>query len=132
MAHNKTCFLIDDDADDHEIFILALMDIDKSIQCITANDGEVALNKIREDEQFVPDYIFMDLNMPRMNGRQCLAEISKIPRLQNVPVFIYSTSSSPRDVIETRNLGAAGFISKPSTIDELTKMLIGIFNETNK
>jgi CheY-like chemotaxis protein len=132
VNHNKTCFLIDDDTDDHEIFILALMDIDKSIRCVTANDGQMALNKIRQDEKFIPDYIFMDLNMPRMNGRQCLVEINKIPRLRNVPVFIYSTSSAPNDVIETKNLGAAGFISKPSTIDELTEMLVGIFEKTKK
>ena len=88
MSLNKTCFLIDDDVDDQDIFILALEEVDPTIRCELASDGVEALQKIREEKNFRPDYIFLDLNMPRMNGRQCLAEIKQLEFLRNTPVII--------------------------------------------
>ena len=117
------CFLIDDDDDDQEIFSLALSNIDESIRCITANDGVDALSKLNLEDQFTPNFIFLDLNMVRMNGRECLVEIRKIPRLNDVPVIIYSTSSEQKDIIETRVLGAADYIVKPPSMALLEKRL---------
>lgn len=122
-----TCFLIDDDKDDQEIFLMALEDIGVSVSCITANNGSDALQKFAEDETFLPDYIFLDLNMPKINGRQCLIEIKKINRLKNIPVIIYSTSSAQRDKTETEILGASAFITKPSSISEFSKILSDVF-----
>jgi CheY-like chemotaxis protein len=85
-----TCFLVDDDVDDLEIFTLAVEDLRINVNCVTAADGIDALEKLRNDEAFVPDFIFLDLNMPRMNGKQCLLEIKKIERLSSTPVIIYS------------------------------------------
>ena len=123
MHEKITCFLIDDDDDDQEIFTLALSNIDGAINCVTANDGIDALKKLTGDQSFVPDYIFLDLNMVRMNGRECLAEIKKIQRLQKVPVIIYSTSSEPRDISETKQLGASDYIVKPPSMTQLEKRL---------
>ncbi len=117
------CFLIDDDKDDQEIFMLALEDMKIPVSCITANDGNEALLKFAQDETFLPDYIFLDLNMPRINGKQCLIEIKKIDHLKNVPVIIYSTSSAQKDKTETQILGASAFITKPSSISEFTEIL---------
>ena len=65
MTDLKTCFLIDDDIDDQEIFGLAIKEIDYSIQCTFANDGAEALQKLSTTAlNFLPDYIFLDLNMP--------------------------------------------------------------------
>lgn len=122
-----TCFLIDDDKDDQEIFLMALEDINVSVSCITANNGNDALQKFEEDETFLPDYIFLDLNMPKINGRQCLVEIKKISRLKHIPIIIYSTSSAQRDKIETEILGASAFITKPSSITEFSKILAHVF-----
>ena len=116
------CFLVDDDSDDLKIFALAMEEVDSSIQCVTATNGVEALEKLR-DEEFIPDVIFLDLNMPRMNGKQCLIEMKKIDRLKDVPVIMYSTSSDRRDVEETLHLGAAHFLTKPSNISALTKSL---------
>lgn len=116
------CFLIDDDPDDKEIFCMALEDMGEEIRCIYASDGVDALKKLKE-EIFMPDYIFIDMNMPRMNGNQCLREIRKIGRLKDVPVYMYSTSADPEAVAETKELGAAGFIVKPTSVTELTKTL---------
>ena len=117
------CFLIDDDKDDQEIFSLALEGLETVVECRTADDGYEALQILNSDSDFLPDYIFLDLNMPRINGLQCLAEIKKISRLQQIPVIIYSTSSEKRHKDDVAKLGASGFITKPSTISELTKLL---------
>lgn len=123
MQEKIICFLIDDDDDDQEIFSLALSTIDRDITCITANDGIDALNRLNMDAGFLPDYIFLDLNMVRMNGRECLCEIRKLPRLNNTPVIIYSTSSEQKDIIETKQLGAADYIVKPPSISILVERL---------
>lgn len=123
MQEKIICFLIDDDDDDQEIFSLALNTIDTDITCITANDGIDALNRLNMDAGFVPDYIFLDLNMVRMNGRECLTEIKKLSRLNTTPVIIYSTSSQEKDITETRQLGAADYIVKPASISILVQRL---------
>lgn len=128
MESYITCFLVDDDIDDQEIFALALERVNTAIRCTVANDGIEALEKLRGNKSFVPQYIFLDLNMPRVNGKQCLAEIKKDSRLDQIPVIIYSTSSDPRDIAETKQLGAAAFITKPSKISDLVKILSEFFS----
>lgn len=121
--------LIDDDADDQEIFCQALESVDQSINCSFANDGVEALEKLNADEAFIPHYIFIDMNMPRMNGRQCLGEIKKIDRLKNVELYMYSTAADPKTIAETKEMGAKEFIVKPSNFNDLTKKLTEIFND---
>lgn len=128
MKQHFTCFLIDDDLDDQEIFMLALKDLDKPIDCVTAEDGAMALQILRDDPAFIPDYIFLDLNMPRMDGKQCLSEIKKDTRLRGIPVIIYSTSSDPRDIQETKQLGASDYIIKQTSIGALRKILNTFLN----
>lgn len=123
MSQSITCFLIDDDLDDLEIFNIAIKELEDDIKCRTAMDGIEALKILNDDENFIPDFIFIDLNMPRMNGKQCLVEIKKMPRLEHIPVIIYSTSSSHRDIEDTKQLGAAYFLTKPPTISGLTVTL---------
>lgn len=124
----KTCLLVDDDEDDKEIFCLALKKIDPSIDCITASDGREALS-ILDDGSFIPDYIFLDLNMPRMDGKECLKEIRKQNRLDKVPVIIFTTSSAERDKEETKKLGANSFITKPPLVSTLADLLLKLFND---
>jgi CheY-like chemotaxis protein len=118
--------LIDDDLDDQEIFCLAAKEVDQAIKCTCENSGIEALAKLNEGS-FVPDCIFIDMNMPRMNGRQCLIEIKKINHLSNVPIYMCSTSSDPSVIAETKMLGAVDFIVKPSTLGEFTKTLSSVF-----
>jgi CheY-like chemotaxis protein len=130
MQHKVSFFLIDDDIDDREIFILALKDIDSTIKYTTAKDGAEALNFIEQNENFIPNFIFLDLNMPRVSGRECLVELRKITRLQKIPIYIYTTSSSDRDKLELLNMGATGFITKPYTIKKLVEILSQIILTT--
>jgi DNA-binding response OmpR family regulator len=116
------CFLIDDDPDDQEIFCMALDEIGYSVDCEFASDGAEAINKL-SDGTYIPDLIFIDMNMPKVNGNECLQEIKRIESLKSVPVYMYSTSADPESVAETQRLGAAGFIVKPASIAELTETL---------
>lgn len=123
MEPNLKCLLIDDDKDDQEIFKLALQDINKHIECLTVDNGIEGLQMLQSNEAFTPGHIFLDLNMPRMNGKDCLAALRNIPRLAKVPIVIYSTSSDPRDLRETKELGASDYIVKQYSLASLKEIL---------
>ena len=129
MAVRKLCLLVDDDLDDHEIFSLALQDTRHYVDVIRAYDGVEAINFLRNPDEDLPDFIFLDLNMPRMNGAQCLAEIRKYEDLKHIPVIIYSTSSEIKDLIEAQQLGASAYIVKSSNILDLTLALKDFFKD---
>ncbi len=129
MSDNITCLLIDDDIDDQEIFAYAIEKLNVGITVITASSGNEALNKLQSAPPFIPDYIFLDLNMPVMHGKECLRAIRRLPHLQPVPVIIYTTSALEKDKEETKELGANGFITKQSNIDKLKNILISWFRK---
>jgi len=124
------CFLIDDDLDDQEIFFMALQQFDASIRCDFANDGAKALEQLKADEANVPHCIFIDMNMPRMEGIECLEQIKKMTHLTGVPVCMFSTSADPTLVARAKILGAVDFIVKPADISVLSEM-IGQFFKLN-
>lgn len=128
----RTCFLIDDDEDDREIFELALESADDSCAFISAKNGVEALKLINEKQDFIPDYIFIDLNMPYMTGKECLAAIKQIPRLANVPAIMYTTSSYSKDADDALALGAAHFLVKPASISALTQALSALLQNTGQ
>ena len=123
MINEPVVFVIDDDIDDQEIFGIALDRASKNANCVFANDGIHAIEKIKNDESFIPDFIFLDMNMPRMDGSECLAELRKIPRLNHIPVYLYSTSLDAVGIDKSKSLGATDYIMKPSSIFELTDIL---------
>ena len=122
MQTELSCFLIDNDQDDQEIFQMAVHEVNPHISCIVANDGIIALENLKKNS-FKPSFIFVDMNMPLMNGKQCLEEIRKIPHLANVPVYIYSTGADPVSMAETKALGATDFLIKPSGFRQLVGLL---------
>lgn len=125
------CFLIDDDEDDRDFFISALSRINPKFICETALHGEDALRVLKEQPEFVPDCIFLDLNMPFMDGMTCLKELKKLPEIIDVPVIILSTSSYEKDIEDTRKLGASNYMIKPTCFNELIKKLISYFEGSN-
>ncbi len=124
----RSCFLIDDDEDDREIFALALKKAKADFVCTMAKNGKEAITHVHEGD-FVPGYIFVDLNMPMVSGRECLAELKKVDRLANVPIIVYTTSSFHKDVEELKNLGATHYLVKPSSFSALTAMLTDLFTK---
>lgn len=111
IMQKTTVFLIDDDVDDQEIFLFILSDVCPQADCVFANDGLFALEKL-QDISFNPSIIFIDINMPRMNGLEILKEIKQIKRLSQIPVYMYSTSNESAIVEQSRLLGATSFIKK--------------------
>ncbi len=127
MKSRTTCVLIDDDLDDQEIFALALHQVRPDFGCTCVANGAEAIQMLSKPGANIPSYIFLDLNMPKMNGKECLRELKKLNHLANTPVIIYSTSSLKSDVLETRKLGAADFITKPYNMDQLLLSLEEFF-----
>lgn len=126
MKTVKKILVVDDDAEDALIFQEVLFSINASIQYSTAEDGKDALDQLRGAGPFLPDLIFLDLNMPRINGKECLKKIKEDEKLKDIPVIIYTTSSQPRDIEETMQAGACCFISKPLNIKDLESILQAI------
>jgi len=118
--------LIDDDEDDREICLSVLQTILPEASYIIATNGEDALQKLNNGNAS-PDLIFLDLNMPLMNGKQFLTEIKKHAKLSSVPIIILSTSSDHATIKETIDLGARDFVTKPDKYsaweDALKKLL---------
>jgi len=119
--------LIDDDIDDRMIFGEVLKELAPDIIYHEAINGEDALLKLNDD--IVPDLIFVDLNMPRIDGKQFLAEIQQQEHLKHIPVVIYTTSSHESDKKETRELGASYFLTKPNSLHELTRILTDLLQQ---
>jgi CheY-like chemotaxis protein len=117
--------LADDDADDRELFEEALSDIHPNAVLTTAQDGEELMFILKNYHK--PDLLFLDLNMPRKNGKECLYEIVKHPELRKIPIIIYSTSVNPTDIEETFSLGAILFFRKPNSYEELKRNVSEIF-----
>ncbi len=120
--HYKNILLIDDDDDDQEIFQAALGQVSATVFCSTESSACRALQKLQSKE-LAPDVIFLDLNMPVMNGEQFLVEIKRDDVLRHIPVIIFSTSSYPETIKHTKELGAHTFITKPDRFDDLTAIL---------
>ena len=118
----QNLLLIDDDEEDQEIFITAANTISGNIVCTAFVDATKALEKLSSKE-ITPDVIFLDLNMPIMNGQQFLVEIKKRKDLQNIPVIIFSTTSQASTIQLTKDLGAHDFITKPGLYTELVTIL---------
>ncbi|HEX8517040.1 MAG TPA: response regulator [Bacteroidia bacterium] len=120
----NTILLVDDDPDDQYIFNNALKEVDKSIFLSIAKDGVNAFEKLKI---ITPDLIFLDMNMPRMNGMEFLAKFNALSPFNRIPVVVYSTSTNIQDKSKVRALGARDCIEKPvlfeDTVDTIRKVI---------
>jgi CheY-like chemotaxis protein len=129
LKRSRNCFLIEDDIEDQEIFQTALQQVDQNMGFMTACNGAEGLNKLKEDPSFVPDFIFLDLNMPKINGLQCLTEIRQLDHLKDTKIIMYSTSSDPAMMEASNLLGANDFLIKPDKLGLLINKLSGILEK---
>ena len=120
--------LIDDDDDDQFIFLTALEDVAPGSLCHISNNAPEAFEYLNTSAE-APDMLFLDLNMPLMNGFEFLLILKSDPRFSPVPVIIFSTSDSPEDQDRAKDLGALQLITKTADIQLLKKDLRNIFNE---
>jgi CheY-like chemotaxis protein len=114
----KILFLVDDDRDDREIFEEALMECDPSIDLIFAKDGVEAL-EILDSGNILPDVIFLDYNMPRMNGMECLKKLKANQRTKQIPTVMYTTSGDRALEKTLLMLGADHYMQKTVGFKEL-------------
>jgi CheY-like chemotaxis protein len=115
---------VDDDPDDVELFKDAVKIINHNWTCVAAFNGDEALKMLRT---FTPDYIFLDINMPVMDGKETLRNLRIDRRLKTVPIHILSTSDSKAEIEICRVLGATSFLVKPNSFEGLVSSLRTVF-----
>ena len=119
----KTVLLIDDDQDDSELFKEAIEEVNPEISFHHIEDGKQAIRELIDKKTITPDLIFLDINLPRLSGWECLKQFKGEGHLNNIPIIIYSTSSQSKEKETASRLGAAGFITKPDDYLELKSVL---------
>jgi len=119
-----TILYVDDDPDDRHIFQEAVKSIDERFVCVTAQDGLDALSYLSDHP--TPDLIFLDINMPLMDGKACLMEIRSNRSSAHIPVIMFTTSNNPAERTECENLGANDFLLKPVSYVHMKEILTSI------
>ena len=120
-------FYADDDDDDREIFADALGEVDPEIKLILARNG-LEMIQLIEDQKDVPDYIFLDINMPVMSGKECLKRLKRLERLKTVPIIMYTTTSNKDEFRNLVLLGASDCVVKGVSFQDIKNSLRDILD----
>lgn len=112
---------VDDDCDDREFFSDAIRVVDPNIPCLVFDSGDNLLNFL-ENSQTPPDYIFIDINMPKMNGYECAQEIKAHYLTDDMNIIMYSTAFNPADLVKFNKDGFK-YIVKQNSLSELVKSI---------
>lgn len=122
MKSGPEILLVDDNPGDVDLVANALAGSPRRLRIHTVNDGEEAIAFLHRagkySDAFRPDLLILDLNLPRKDGRAVLADVKTDPALQEIPVVIFSTSRSGRDIARSYELGANCYVSKPCGLAE--------------
>lgn len=122
--------LVDDDPADVRLTLEALKEHKVFCETVVANDGVEALAYLRKEgphaDATSPDIILLDLNMPRKDGREVLQEIKADAHLRRIPVVVLTTSQAEQDILQSYNLGANCYITKPVDLAQLTTVVQAI------
>jgi CheY-like chemotaxis protein len=121
----KTVLLIDDDIEEHEIFKQALEKFNSNIHFVSALNGKLGLSFI---QQVLPDWVFLDVNMPVMNGIETLYAIKNSKSTENIPVIMYSTSDGYTHGALSLSMGAKKYIRKPGDLKDLERIFRDILS----
>ena len=123
---NKPILLVEDDQVDMMRVTRALKDIHVTNQIVHRENGEDALNYLRDEKSEKPCLILLDLNMPIMNGIEFLQAVKKDERLRGIPVVVLTTSDDQQDKLDSFNLGAAGYMAKPVDYRQFVEVMRSI------
>lgn len=122
-------FLADDDADDCIIFEEALREVNNEVGFRVASNGKLLMDMLRQDSLVVPDLLFLDLNMPLMNGFECLEAIRKDERLFKIPVIMFTTTSVLEFINKAYDGGADYYVTKPESFSKMKSMISEILSK---
>ncbi|HEY9778256.1 MAG TPA: response regulator [Planktothrix sp.] len=127
MSDKKKILLVEDNRADARLVVEVFRDQNVQVDVEVVRDGEQAMQYLYEcaerGKKECPDLILLDLNMPKKDGREVLAEIKNTPRLRKIPVVILSTSQSDEDILKSYNLQASCYVSKPIDLDKFTAII---------
>jgi len=123
--------LADDDSDDRSLFSEAITEADPSVIYWGAENGQAALNYLTDQKNLRPAIIFLDINMPVLNGWETLAEIKANKKLLDIPVVMYSTTSQSHHVQKALNMGALFFLTKPDSYSRIREILTIVIANLN-
>lgn len=126
MKNEFHILLADDDRDDRYFFDLALKELPIKTYLTTVENGEKLMRFLSENPEHFPDVLFLDLNMPRKNGSECLKEIKNNEKLKKLPVIIYSTSLHD-EIADLLYQNGAHYYLQKCNFDVLKKQLQRIF-----
>jgi CheY-like chemotaxis protein len=113
----------EDDLDDCYFLKQAISALSLDIHLTLANDGEVLMAYLSGCAEDLPDVLFLDLNMPRKNGYECLSEIKNIKYYEDLPIVVLSTSNSRTTIDKIFEIGGHIFMSKPDDIGQLRQLI---------
>lgn len=129
MKKKIKCILVDDDSDEELLFRMGLEHLDISCDLDRASGGGEALELFFTNEGYKPDFIFIDLNMCGISGKELVQKLKEIEHLQSVPTIIYSTSSEENDIKDAKRLNVDHYFVKPACIKTLSETLEKLFNK---
>ena len=115
--------MIDDDPDDAFFFSQALSELGLSTDFRYIGNGMETLPELLKKDGYHPDVIFLDINMPLTDGWECLRDLKSLAEFRSIPIVMYSTSDIEREGSAAADVGAAAFMTKPTTFDELKARL---------
>lgn len=118
----RSVMIVDDDSDDRMVFKESITKVDAGIRCEQASNGQEALEKLKSAST-LPDYVFVDVNMPNMTGFEFLSLVRQDERLKHLRVIIYTTSNQKSAIQTAKTLGANGFLTKPEDVHVLISYL---------
>ncbi len=124
ISKSLKILLADDDLDDCNFFKNALDALPQESEFETVNDGEQLMNYLSENAENLPDILFLDINMPRKNGLECLTEIKKNDFLKDLPVVVFSSSKSYDKVKLVFKLGGYVYATKPNDMGQLKQIIL--------
>jgi CheY-like chemotaxis protein len=132
MSCSPKILLVDDNPADANLTCEVLATSERPAQVSTVVDGEQAIAFLHRTGQYTaaarPDLIILDLNLPRKDGRAVLAEVKADPALNELPVVVFTTSRSPRDIARCYELGANSYVSKPGNLGQFFSAVRSIEN----
>lgn len=125
----KLAVIIDDDIDDVEIMKEVFIQISPSLHCLSFDHPVEAIRELCKEKFPVPDYAFIDLNMPLMSGHECLSELRKIKRFERLPIVMFSTSIPESVAIDLKKKGATFTFEKPYNMNGYKEILKNVITD---